>query len=163
MNLDELDRMCSALSIREKERPVEILNTNLKEKGERLLSLCLVGKVLTNKPVNKAAFITVMTSIWKVREGVEIEAIEGNVFACHFKNLDDKKYIQAGGPWTFDRAITVFVEPAGTGDIANMSFSTMEIWVQIHNLPLLCMTEDSEAVEDERSDSRYVQGSEDSL
>ncbi|KAK1565379.1 hypothetical protein Q3G72_025223 [Acer saccharum] len=84
-----------------------------------------------------------MTSIWKVSEGVEIEALVGNVFACHFKNLDDKKYIKAGGPWTFDRAITVFEEPSGTGDIAHMSFKTVEIWVQIHNLPLLCMTEDS--------------------
>ncbi|TXG54198.1 hypothetical protein EZV62_019454 [Acer yangbiense] len=143
MNPADLEMLCSALSIREKERPVGTLTTNLKERGERLLSLCLVGKVLTNKLVNKEAFINVMTSIWKVKEGVEIEALEGNVFAFHFKILEDRKFIQSGGPWTFDRAITAFEEPSGTGDIAHMKFKTVEFWVQIHNLPLLCMTEDT--------------------
>ncbi|KAK1563722.1 hypothetical protein Q3G72_031737 [Acer saccharum] len=143
MNPEELEMLCGALSIREKERPVGTLATNLIERGERLLSLCLVGKVLTTKRINKEAFINVMTSIWRVNEGVEIEALEGNVFAFHFKNLEDRKYIQAGGPWTFDRAITVFEEPSGTGDIALMKFNKVEFWVQIHNLTLMCVTEDT--------------------
>ncbi|KAK0578618.1 hypothetical protein LWI29_013252 [Acer saccharum] len=44
MQSEELAMLCSALSIKEKERPVGTLDSNLKEKGERLLSLCLVGK-----------------------------------------------------------------------------------------------------------------------
>ncbi|TXG66747.1 hypothetical protein EZV62_008022 [Acer yangbiense] len=143
MNSEELEMLCSALSLKERERPVGTLATNLKERGERLLSLCLVGKVLTTKLVNKEAFINVMTSIWKVSEGVEIEALEGNVFAFHFKNSEDRKYIQSGGPWTFDRAITAFEEPSGIGDIVHMKFNSVEFWVQIHNIPLLCMTEDT--------------------
>ncbi|KAK1567248.1 hypothetical protein Q3G72_009828 [Acer saccharum] len=143
MNFAELEMLCSGLSIPKKKRPVGTLATNLKERGERLLSLCLVGKVLTSKRVNKEAFINVMTSIWTVSEGVEIEAIEGNVFAFHFKNSEDRKYIQSGGPWTFDRAITAFEEPSSTGDIAHMKFNSVEFWVQIHNIPLLCMTEDT--------------------
>ncbi|TXG73137.1 hypothetical protein EZV62_001716 [Acer yangbiense] len=143
MNSGDLELLCSALSIKEKERPVGTLDNNLKEKGERVLALCLVGKVLTTKVVNKEAFINVMNSIWRVREGVEIEALEGNVFAFHFKNTADKKLVQSGGPWTFDRAITALEEPTGTGDIEHMKFNSVEIWVQIHNLPLLCMTEDT--------------------
>ncbi|TXG54037.1 hypothetical protein EZV62_019293 [Acer yangbiense] len=143
MNPEELEMLCSALSIREKEKPVGTLATNLKKRGERLLSLCLVGKVLTNKLVNKEAFINVMTLIWRVSKGVEIEALEGNVFVFHFKNLEDRKYIQSEGPWTFDKAIIVFEEPLGTGDIAQMEFNTVEFWVQIHNLHLLCMTKDT--------------------
>ena len=123
MNSEDLEMLCSALSIKEKERPAGTLATNLKEKGERLMSLCLVGKLLTNKFVNKEAFINVMNSIWRVSEGVEIEALEGNLFTCHFKNTDDRKYIQSGGPWTFDRAIIAFEEPTGTGDIAHMNFN----------------------------------------
>ncbi|TXG72698.1 hypothetical protein EZV62_001277 [Acer yangbiense] len=138
----DLELLCSALSIREKERPVGTLDANLIEKGERVLALCLVSKVLTTKVVNKEAFINVMTSIWRVNERVDIEALEGNVFAFHFKNLADKRLVQSGGPWTFDRALTTLEEPTGTGDIAHMKFSTIEIWVQIHNLPLMCMTED---------------------
>ncbi|KAK3199216.1 hypothetical protein Dsin_022631 [Dipteronia sinensis] len=36
----------------------------------------------------------------------------------------------------------IFDEPVGDGDIRNMKFNRMEFWVQIHNIPLLCMTEE---------------------
>ncbi|KAK3219548.1 hypothetical protein Dsin_013518 [Dipteronia sinensis] len=114
MNFEELAMLCSALSIKEKERLAGTLDSNLKEKGERLMFLCLVGKVLTNKLVNKDALINVLTTIWRANEGVEIEVLEGNVFAFYFKNTEDMKYIQSRGPWTFDRAIIAFEEPSGT-------------------------------------------------
>ncbi|TXG66754.1 hypothetical protein EZV62_008029 [Acer yangbiense] len=142
MKAEELAMLCSALSIKERERPVGTLDSNLKAKGEHLLSLCLVGKVLHNKLVNKEALINVLSTIWRTNAGVEIEALEGNLFACYFKNLEDRKYVQSGGPWTFDRAIIAFEEPSGTGDIAHMKFNKAEFLVQIHNLPLLCLTED---------------------
>ncbi|KAK1566944.1 hypothetical protein Q3G72_006375 [Acer saccharum] len=142
MKSNELAMIYSTLSIKEKERPVGTLDSNLKEKGEHLLSLCLVVKVLINKLVNKEALINVLSTIWRTNEGVEIEALEGNLFACYFKNMDDRKYIQSGGTWTFDRAIIAFKEPSGTGNIAHMKFNRVEFWVQIHKLPLLCLTKD---------------------
>ncbi|TXG54113.1 hypothetical protein EZV62_019369 [Acer yangbiense] len=142
MNADELARLCSALSVKEKERPVRTLDSNLIDKGSRRLSLCLVGKVFATKLVNRSAFMDVMTSIWRVNEEVEIEWAEGNIFVLNFKNLEDRKRILIGGPWSFDRAIIVFEEPSGEGDILNMNFSKAEFWIQIHNLPLICMTED---------------------
>ncbi|KAK1578903.1 hypothetical protein Q3G72_034012 [Acer saccharum] len=143
MNSEDLELLCSALSLREKERPVGTLDNNLKVKGERVLSLCLVGKVLTTKVVNREAFINVMHSIWRTSDGVEIEALGRNVFGFHFKNSEDRKLIQSGGPWSFDRALIALEEPTGAGDVTLMKFNRVEIWVQIHNLPLICMTEDS--------------------
>ncbi|KAK1556553.1 hypothetical protein Q3G72_007479 [Acer saccharum] len=142
MKAEELAMLCGALSIKEKERRVGTLDTKLKEKGEQLLSLCLVGKVLNTKIVNKEALINVLSTIWRTNEGVEFEALEGNLFACYFKNTEDRKYVQSGGPWTFDRAIIALEEPSGTGDIAHMKLNKVDFWVQIHNLPLLCLTED---------------------
>ncbi|TXG51182.1 hypothetical protein EZV62_023706 [Acer yangbiense] len=94
MKSEELEMLCSAHSIEEKERPVGTLNSNLKEKEECLLSLCLVGKVLNNKLVNKDAFINFLSTIWRTMK---------------------MKYIQSGGPWTFDKAIIAFEEPLSTG------------------------------------------------
>ncbi|KAK2652652.1 hypothetical protein Ddye_012508 [Dipteronia dyeriana] len=142
MNVDELAVLCSALSVMEKERHVRILDTKLKDQGARRLSLCLVGEILTSKLVNRKALIDVMTSIWHVNEGVDIEWAEGNIFVIHFKNGVDRSRLIAGGPWNFDRAIIVFEVPSGDGDIQSMRFSLTEFWVQIHNLPLICMTEE---------------------
>ncbi|TXG48866.1 hypothetical protein EZV62_024741 [Acer yangbiense] len=139
MNADELALLCSALSVKEKERPVRTLDSNLIDIGARKLSLTLVGKVLATKLVNRTAFIDVMTSVWRVSEGVDIEWAEGNIFVLNFKNLEDRKRILSGGPWN---TVIVFEKPTGEGDILNMSFSKVEFWIQIHNLPLICMTED---------------------
>ncbi|TXG72521.1 hypothetical protein EZV62_001100 [Acer yangbiense] len=80
--------------------------------------------------------------IWQTREEVEIEPIIGNVFAFHFNNLDDKKKIMAGGPWSFNDALIVMVEPEGKGDIQHMKFNKTEFWIQIRNALLICMTEE---------------------
>ncbi|KAK1568423.1 hypothetical protein Q3G72_024255 [Acer saccharum] len=142
MNVTEIDSLCSALSIGEQERPATILDVSLKDRGELRLALCLVGKVLASKVVNRVAFRDVLQRIWRVNGGVEIVAIKDNIFEFQFTNLEARKRILSGGPWRFDGAIIVFEEPVGSGDIATMEFNKTEIWVQIHNLPMLCLTEE---------------------
>ncbi|TXG48285.1 hypothetical protein EZV62_027579 [Acer yangbiense] len=142
MNADELALLCSALSVKEMECPVRTLDPNLVNIGARRLSLSLVGKVLTTRLVNRQAFCDVMNTVWHVSEGVEIEWAEGNIFVLNFKNLEDRARILDSGPWNFDRAVIVFEELTGVGDILNMGFNRTVFWVQIHNLPLLCMTKE---------------------
>ena len=140
MNEIEIATLCDALSIGEKESPVQILDVKLKDKGEQRLALCLVGKVLTSKVVNKDAFRDVMQRIWRVNGGVEIEPIEDNIFEFQFNNIEARQRILSGEQWRFDNAIIIMEEPIGMGEIATMVFNSTEFWVQIHNLPILCMS-----------------------
>ncbi|KAK3219987.1 hypothetical protein Dsin_013957 [Dipteronia sinensis] len=78
--------------------------------------------------------------IWKVKEEVDIEFVQSNVYTFHFKSVDDRIHVLARWPWTFDVDLIVLVEPSGKGDIENMNFSRNECWVQIHLVPLLSMT-----------------------
>ncbi|KAK3192989.1 hypothetical protein Dsin_024299 [Dipteronia sinensis] len=142
MNADDIALMCDAISLKEKARPVCVLDTKLKDRGEKRLALCLVGKILTTKLVNRNVFVNVMNRIWRVDGGVEIEPIKGNIFAFFFKNAEDRQRVLNGGPWSFDRAIIVFEKPAGTGDVLDMKFNSVDFWVQVHNLLLLCMNEE---------------------
>ncbi|KAK1582191.1 hypothetical protein Q3G72_012621 [Acer saccharum] len=123
MNADDIASLCNGLSIHEKERPVCTLDGNLKDKGEQRLPLCLVGKVLTTKLVNKNVFIDVMNKIWRVEGGVEIDQIKGNTFEFLFKSLKDRQRVLSGGPWSFDRAILVFEKPTGEGVVDDMKFN----------------------------------------
>ncbi|KAK3219986.1 hypothetical protein Dsin_013956 [Dipteronia sinensis] len=104
------------------------------------MALSLVGKVLSNEKVNKTAFMGLIGGIWKVKEEVEIKFIQSNVCTFHFKSVDDRTHVLARGPWTFDVDLIMLVEPSSKGDIENMNFSRNEFWVQIHRVPLLCMT-----------------------
>ncbi|TXG64010.1 hypothetical protein EZV62_011004 [Acer yangbiense] len=124
MNAEEIEIFCRALSIKEKEGPIGTLDEKLKSKGEQRLALCLVGKVMVTKLVNREAFMDVMQSIWRVNEGVGIEAVEGNVFVFHFRNVEDRKHIQTSGPWSFDRATIVFEEATSIEEISDLKMIT---------------------------------------
>lgn len=54
----------------------------------------------------------------------------------------DKRSILVGVPWHFDRALIVLVEPVGIGDIKKQSFSQVSLWVQIHDVPIMCMSKE---------------------
>ncbi|TXG69365.1 hypothetical protein EZV62_004300 [Acer yangbiense] len=43
------------------------------------------------------------------------------------------------GPWHFDHCLIVLEKSKGTGDISKLPFCSVDFWVQIHNLPLMCM------------------------
>ncbi|TXG46337.1 hypothetical protein EZV62_028161 [Acer yangbiense] len=102
----------------------------------------LVGKVLTNKLVNRETFIGLFPRIWHTVEEFEIEAITGNIFSFTFRTAKDRWQVLQGGPWTFDKALLVLEEPQGKGDIQKMNFDKVAFWVQIHNVSLICMTAD---------------------
>ncbi|KAK2640565.1 hypothetical protein Ddye_028360 [Dipteronia dyeriana] len=108
--------------------------------GGRHMFLRLIGKLLSNKPVNREAFLVVMLKIWRTLEGFEIEVIGGNTFSFTFKNDDDKRRILHGGPWSFDNALLVIEEPLGKGDIQDMRFNKVAFWIYFHRVPLICMT-----------------------
>ncbi|TXG48436.1 hypothetical protein EZV62_027730 [Acer yangbiense] len=142
MDTDELERLCSALSIQELEGPVRSLDKGMKTRRERKLGFCLVGKVITKMLVNKDAFIRVFNMIWKVSEGVDIEWVEGNIFTFQFFNLEDRDRIINGGPWNFDKAIVVLEKMPIDGDITNLKFNKVDFWIQVHKIPPLCMSEE---------------------
>ena len=68
MDTEELAMLCSALSVKEREELAKTLDKGLFHKGERRLSLCLVGRVFTSKLINRDAFINVILSVWRISE-----------------------------------------------------------------------------------------------
>ncbi|KAK3221801.1 hypothetical protein Dsin_008826 [Dipteronia sinensis] len=143
MSTDEIAYLCNALSISEKEGPTQILDRVLKEKGSQKLTLCLFGKIFTTKVINKSAFIDVFSKVWRVEGGGDFELVEGNIFVLYFRTVEVKARILMGGSWHFDRAIILLEEPSGTGDITELKFNRVEFWIQIHNVPLICMSEEA--------------------
>ncbi|KAK2648148.1 hypothetical protein Ddye_015637 [Dipteronia dyeriana] len=112
----------------------------LKEDGVKRLGYRLVGKLLSTKLVNRVVFMTMILKIWRTVDNVEIEAIAGTTFSFTFKSAEDQRQVLKGGPWSFDKVLLVVEKPIGKGDIQTMRFNKVTFWVQIHRVPLLCMT-----------------------
>ena len=66
MDAFDISSLCAALSLSTRDGPVQVLDGKLREDAKSRLSLCLVGKILTSKRVNRDAFIRVISKIWQV-------------------------------------------------------------------------------------------------
>lgn len=110
-----------------------------------------MGKVLTNRSVNKEGLKIALQQAWQNIREVKIESLGDNVFMFKFAMEVDKRRVLMNGPWHFNNALIVFIEPIGIGDISKEPFTHTSFWVQLQNVPIICMdkeilTEISEAI-----------------
>ncbi|KAL5538414.1 hypothetical protein UlMin_043108 [Ulmus minor] len=78
--------------------------------------------------------------VWKTKEHFEVEAIGSNKFVFHFLSITDRRRVFSGGPWCYQNKLLVLEEPTRVGDYSKMSFSKAPFWVQLHNIPVFCMS-----------------------
>lgn len=140
MDAEEITKLCKSLSIFKEEEEVVVLDRSLIDIGVREINNSLVGKVLANKVVNKDALRTVINQVWKTLNGVKVESVGSNLFLFHFSSKSDRKRVLTGSPWCFDKTLIVLSESKGIGELSKLDFSFTSFWVQIHNIPIFCMT-----------------------
>jgi hypothetical protein len=92
------------------------------------------------KRVNKEVFKEVLTRVWRTMRGVVFKELDANIWLFEFKEEDDRRRVLDGRPWSFDCQIIVLNEFNGRTPPTQMAFKQSPFWVQIHDMPLLCMT-----------------------
>ncbi|KAL5852219.1 hypothetical protein ACOSQ3_007337 [Xanthoceras sorbifolium] len=116
MDTREVERFCEALSLVEPNKTAAVLDRELQQIGKKKLELCLAGRLMATKQVNREAFRAIIPKIWGTTQAVEIEILRDIIFGFHFRNRMDKMRILAGGPWSFDRSLLVLEEPERMGN-----------------------------------------------
>ena len=78
-------------------------------------------------------------------KGIHIKDIPSNIYLFKFFHSVDMRCVLDGGPWTFDNFHLVLhhYKPGDIpGDIpATIPLNHFAIWVQVHELPVGCMSE----------------------
>jgi hypothetical protein len=95
---------------------------------------------MTDKKVNKEAFKTVLSRIWRADGCVVFKEIQDNLWIIEFLNEEVKQRVMAGHPWSFDHQIMVLKDFDGCVPSARMDFMHSLFWIQVHDMPLLCMS-----------------------
>ncbi|KAL9444024.1 hypothetical protein AB3S75_017241 [Citrus x aurantiifolia] len=139
MDREELVRKCQAIVLKEEEEDTITVMGKMREAGEEIAANCLVGKILLTRGVNREGLRAAMQQAWRTVKEVKIESMGENTFLFKFASEGEKKRVLMGGPWHFDRALLVLSELTGIGDIKEQSFTHTSFWVQIHNIPIMCM------------------------
>ena len=111
--------------------------------GGKITANCLVGKIMLTRGVNMEGLKATMQQAWRTIKEVKIESMGDNVFLFKFANEVERRRVLMGVPWHFDRALLVLVEPSSIGDIKKQSFTHTSFWVQIHNMPIMCMARET--------------------
>ena len=71
---------------------------------------------------------------------VTFKELHDNLWLIEFSNAEDKSRVMEGRPWSFDRQILVLDDYDGKTPPAQMTFDSFIFLVQIHEMPVMCMT-----------------------
>lgn len=104
--------------------------------GER----CLVGSIIAEKFINREAFRSLMTNLWHVKDGIQFKEIRENLWVIEFTKMKDKQRVLAGRPWLFDQHLVALEDFDGNTIPTQMTFNTAAFWIQVHDIPLVCMS-----------------------
>lgn len=105
--VDELEVLCGRISFSDREKEGISISEGevaiLQEKRSR----CLVGRFGTEKRVNREAFKSLLTRIWRPVGCVIFQEVQEHLWIFEFSDGDDKQRIMEGRPWLFDRYLVI--------------------------------------------------------
>ncbi|XP_059429272.1 uncharacterized protein LOC132163092 [Corylus avellana] len=136
---EELERMCNKISLTEGEKVGITVSEGDVEEIRAKGTNCLVGKLWIEKLVNKEAFKSVISRIWRTVGQVIFKELQDNCWLFEFAGRDDKRRVLEGRPWSFDRHALVLNDFDGKTPPSQMQFRHSPVWIQVHDMPLLCM------------------------
>lgn len=145
MESEKLVQLCQSLSLLEEEEETIVVDRSITKLGEEKLTNSLVGKILSHRLINRDGLRSAVQKMWRTMNEVKVESLGGNRFIFQFHSEIAKRRILLNGPWHFDKSLIVLVEPKGVGDVSQISFTNASFWIQIHNIPILCMNRETES------------------
>ena len=106
-----------------------------------LLDCCLVGRLLSNKPIRFIATRNRLASLWQPDKQMDTILTETNRMLFQFYDQGEMERVLQTGPWHFDNYPVLIKKLPFGGNPNTMPLDTMDIWIQVHNLPFGFMTE----------------------
>lgn len=101
-----------------------------------LLDLCLVGRVVVNKPVHLATLEARLGPIWEPKYQISMIPMEDNKFMVQLYSKADLARILDRSSWLLNNNMIILKKVAIGENPLTMSMNTMEIWAQTNQLSL---------------------------
>lgn len=98
-------------------------------------SLSLLGRFLSDKPVNFRAAKNLLRTVWRMGNDLKIVEVGEELFQFKFSLESQLKWVIENGPWCFDNHLLVLRRWEKGMTAMNVSFSRIQLWVQVWGLP----------------------------
>ncbi|KAL0444689.1 UNVERIFIED_CONTAM: hypothetical protein Slati_2191600 [Sesamum latifolium] len=103
----DVDRLKKAWRLTDEEEDEVLFPGGLWRAGGAVHSLCLVGRLLSNRPYRFEALCTSMKGMFLSVKGVEITQLEEGRLLFRFNHIIDKQRVLEGCPWSFEKSILI--------------------------------------------------------
>lgn len=100
----------------------------------------LVGKVLSDKSLNRGAIKSILCKAWGDPDGLQVSDVGMNLFMFIFKVQDEVQEVLRKGPWYVMRKLVSLQQWTPHVVMREIVFSKVQFWVQLHGLPVEYMT-----------------------
>ncbi|KAK8525338.1 hypothetical protein V6N12_014033 [Hibiscus sabdariffa] len=107
----------------------------------------LIGKLFATKEVDNQLFLRTFSNIWKKDNLLSISHIGENLYRIHFDNAAKCTEIFNRGSWLFKSDLLAVAHFNPNLDAQDHVFSTMNVWVRIHDLPTILMDSESMTIQ----------------
>lgn len=111
--------------------------------AEELVNTGLVGKLFSDRVINKNVIKAIILKAWRTSKSVQIVDLKENIFLFKFACEGDKKRILELGPWNIEGFPLILKMWHQNLSVEDMDFSSIPIWIQVHNLPIEYMSKEN--------------------
>lgn len=106
------------------------------ENSLELAKRTLIGKILTDKAINKNVMKSMLLKAWNIQTGVQMTDMGINVLLFTFKEEETTKRVYEEGPWNVMGNMLSLQQWAPKLSVLEIRFNVMAFWIQVHGLPL---------------------------
>lgn len=94
----------------------------------------LVGRFLTERPVNFEAMKNTMASLWRPEEGMLVRDLGNGLYVFQFGAKSEMNRVIDMSPWSYNNHALLLEVGKGDVDPSEIPLNHLHIWVQIHGL-----------------------------
>lgn len=96
----------------------------------------LVGKVLSDRSLNKGAVKYILCKAWGDPDNLEVTDFGMNQYMFIFKTEEEAMAVLIKGPWYVMNKLVSLQRWTSQAIIQEMNFFQVQFWIQLHGLPL---------------------------
>lgn len=113
---------------------------SVEQEGVELAQRTIVGKVFSEKILNRGAFKTVVSQAWGVPDGLQISDLGPNIYLFTFKEKKESMEIMKRGPWFVMNHLLNLQRWIPEASVFEIDFAWVPFWVQLHGMPFGSMS-----------------------
>lgn len=102
----------------------------------------IASKFLTRRRINIEVVARTFRPLWRAEKDFTIQDMGENRAIFTFNDIIDVERVIQNGPWAYERSLVVCQRVENNIPINEIAFTHSLFWVQIHELPVLSLTQE---------------------